>query len=184
MSRNIKERVEKYFLIDARRMRREKFLLPTRKFLALLTRGGRGVGYLSFEVLERRVRWSHISSEGILVCSDVIELTFTKCNFGGERCWFVCPSCQRRVAILYYSANSLLCRMCSQLNYASQQLSKLDSKLRRVDSLRSKLGADGMFVQKLSLVEKPKHMRHITYLKRLIRVHQLEQEIVAKMWPT
>jgi hypothetical protein len=36
-----------------------------------------------------------------------IKLTYTPCNFGGERPWFVCPEvingvkCSRRVAVLY-----------------------------------------------------------------------------------
>ena len=51
-----------------------------------------------------------------------LRLTWTPCNYGGSRPWFVCPGkgCGRRAAILYGPTNPLLCRLCRALAYATQ----------------------------------------------------------------
>jgi len=50
-----------------------------------------------------------------------LRLTWTPCNYGSDRPWFVCPGCDRRAAILYGTANPLLCRTCRGLAYPSQR---------------------------------------------------------------
>ena len=52
-----------------------------------------------------------------------IQLTTTKTRFGGERNWFVCPSCTKRVGVLYLSPGKrvLKCRGCLQLPYFKQK---------------------------------------------------------------
>ena len=49
-----------------------------------------------------------------------VPLTWTVCNFGGERPWFVCSGagCVRRVAVLYGPGKHFLCRHCYDLTYA------------------------------------------------------------------
>lgn len=54
-----------------------------------------------------------------------INLTATKCNFGGYRYWFKCPSCNKRVGCLYADTR-FLCRDCNNLIYRSS----LDSNTR------------------------------------------------------
>jgi hypothetical protein len=51
-----------------------------------------------------------------------LRLTWTPCNYGGSRPWFVCPGegCGRRVAIVYGPTSPPLCRLCRGLSYASQ----------------------------------------------------------------
>lgn len=50
-----------------------------------------------------------------------VQLTSSLGPHGGDRMWFVCPTCQRRVGVLYHK-NGLpfLCRTCHQLAYPSQ----------------------------------------------------------------
>jgi hypothetical protein len=52
-----------------------------------------------------------------------VALTWTECNFGGERPWFFCPGagCCRRVAILYGPGRYFLCSHCYDLVYESQR---------------------------------------------------------------
>ena len=52
-----------------------------------------------------------------------VSLTWTACNFGGERPWFLCPGtgCGRRVAVLYGPGRYFLCRHCYDLVYESQR---------------------------------------------------------------
>jgi len=48
-----------------------------------------------------------------------IELTKSKCNYGGDRVWFLCPACSRRVGTLYRRPlnHLFLCRNCNNLTY-------------------------------------------------------------------
>lgn len=55
------------------------------------------------------------------VVEQTIRLDRTRCNYGGERTWLLCPQCSRRMALLYFSQSRFLCRHCHQLPYASQQ---------------------------------------------------------------
>lgn len=45
---------------------------------------------------EERVRYS-------------VPITWTECNYGGRRPWFVCPKCSRRVGKLYLYSVSISC---------------------------------------------------------------------------
>ncbi len=55
----------------------------------------------------------------IEVNKQLIELTSTKCNYGGERVWFLCPACNKRVGTLYRKPLNkiFLCRICLNLTY-------------------------------------------------------------------
>jgi hypothetical protein len=49
-----------------------------------------------------------------------ILFTYTPCNYGGYRPWFLCPHCGRRVGKLYLGGKYFLCRHCYNLAYRSQ----------------------------------------------------------------
>jgi len=53
-----------------------------------------------------------------------VPLSWTPCNYGGNRPWFSCPSCGRRVAKLYLASRYFLCRHCNNLSYSSQREDK------------------------------------------------------------
>ncbi|MCL4353433.1 hypothetical protein M1615_03145 [Patescibacteria group bacterium] len=52
-----------------------------------------------------------------------IKLTTSKTKFDGERFWFICPRCSRRVGVIYrHIVNSLIgCRKCLNLKYRKQR---------------------------------------------------------------
>lgn len=52
----------------------------------------------------------------------------TPCFFGGERLWFLCPNCSKRVGVLYFIRNVYACRSCSNLAYRSQQKNHVGSR--------------------------------------------------------
>jgi hypothetical protein len=56
-----------------------------------------------------------------------IPLTWTSCNYGEKRPWFICPGkgCGRRVAIVYSRHGYFLCRHCHDLAYLSQRKAKI-----------------------------------------------------------
>jgi len=70
----------------------------------------------------------------------VITLDWTVCHYGGQRPWFLCPECQRRVAILCGEGKWFLCRHCSQVPYTSQGETRLDRLHRKFRKLRDRLG--------------------------------------------
>ena len=60
-------------------------------------------------------------------------------NYGGSRPMFICPQCARNVAILY-DGDSVACRRCHGLAYASQSETAADRALRRAGKIRRLLG--------------------------------------------
>lgn len=48
-----------------------------------------------------------------------VAISSSKCYFGGERKWFMCPCCSKRVGVLYRRPLSeyFLCRKCQNLTY-------------------------------------------------------------------
>ncbi len=72
-----------------------------------------------------------------------VSLVTTPCNFGGVRYWFGCPSCGRRVAVLYLAPGDVhfRCRNCNNLSYHSRNESNiygifgvLDRKIKKLRS--------------------------------------------------
>jgi hypothetical protein len=57
-----------------------------------------------------------------------VQLTYSLGPQGGKRPWFSCPTCRRRVGLLYH-ANGLpfRCRICCKLAYPSQYQSRNQS---------------------------------------------------------
>jgi hypothetical protein len=98
-----------------------------------------------------------------------VSLSWTPCNFGRSRPWFVCPgvvngvSCSRRVAKLYLKGRYFLCRHCHDLTYSSQQKAHRHAALRRCQRIRQKLGGTPNMTEPFP--SKPKGMHLKTYLR-------------------
>jgi hypothetical protein len=113
-----------------------------------------------------------------------VDLTWTACNFGGERPWFVCPGagCGRRVVVLYGPGKYFPCRHCYDLRYESQRKDKMHRGLRRAQKLREILGGSANMMKPFP--EKPKGMHHETYW-RLREEHdeaQMAQLVGMREW--
>jgi len=65
-----------------------------------------------------------------------IRLVHTPCHLGNTRPWFACPSCGKRVALLFYYETRFKCRQCHSLRFASQTASYLE----RIIDQKHKLG--------------------------------------------
>jgi hypothetical protein len=92
-----------------------------------------------------------------------VWLDRTPCNYGGERLWFLCPHCGRRVAVLYGAGVRFLCRYCYDLAYASQSEDYSSRMMRKARKIREKLGADADLTEPVS--EKPKGMHWRTFAR-------------------
>jgi hypothetical protein len=69
-----------------------------------------------------------------------VLLETTPCTLGGGRPWFCCPTCSRRVAVIYGKGRLFACRRCKGLVYASQAEDGGDRAARRADLIRKRLG--------------------------------------------
>jgi hypothetical protein len=110
-----------------------------------------------------------------------VALTWTACNFGGERPWFVCPGagCGRRVALLYGPGRYFLCRYCYELVYESQSEHKMHRALRRAQRIRERLGGSANMTKPFP--EKPKGMHWRTYERLWWEHHEAEMKQLAGM---
>ncbi|EJM25133.1 hypothetical protein PMI22_00479 [Pseudomonas sp. GM21] len=102
-----------------------------------------------------------------------VPITWTPCHLGGNRPWFLCPCCGRRVAKLYLR-RVFACRHCLHLNYASQQANKRDRAADLSSKLRRSLSCPGGYLSiPAELIPKPKGMHWRTFgqkVKQLKRV--------------
>lgn len=91
----------------------------------------------------------------------IVYFVKTPCNFGGYRLWLLCPSCSRRVAILYCPSRHFLCRHCCNLTYTSQQECREDRLRRKARKIRKRLGASNNLFE--PILFKPKYMHQKTF---------------------
>ena len=73
-----------------------------------------------------------------------VPLETTDCNFGGERYWFVCPSCCERAGVLYLPPGNeyFWCWGCHNLSYQSRNCSGMESlgiTYRKIEKLQSQI---------------------------------------------
>jgi hypothetical protein len=157
--------------VDVRYLQRHDLLIPGRWFSLRWSRAGSETGSIGGVVdgtdpPERVIlTYRHRSGPGS-EWEDVREpvpLTWTTCNFGGERPWFICPGagCGRRVAVLYGPGRYFLCRHCYDLVYESQRENGMYRALRRAQTIRERLGGSASMMKPFP--ERPKGMHHETY---------------------
>lgn len=90
----------------------------------------------------RKLKFSKDATALRLTCGhlkQVIRLTKTCCNYGGYRCWFMCPACHRRMAVLYLLGD-IKCRKCHGLVYNTERDTKIKRQHRKANKIRRRLG--------------------------------------------
>src|SRR5215204_1936764 len=186
---NKKTTIDECQRIDVRYLHREGLLKPGRWFSLRWSRAGRETGTIR-GVVSRDDRPEQItllyryrsgpSGEWEDV-QEPVPLSWTGCNFGGERPWFVCPGagCGRRVAVLYGPGKYFLCRHCYDLRYESQREDKMHRALRRAQKIWKHLGGSANMMEPFP--EKPKGMHWNTYDRLFWEHHEAEMEQLAGM---
>ena len=108
-----------------------------------------------------------------------VPLTWTECNFGGERPWFICPGagCGRRAAILYGPGRYFLCRHCYDLSYQCQRENAMYRAIHKAQSIRERLGGSANMMEPFP--EKPKGMHWKTYERLWWEHHEADMEQLA-----
>jgi hypothetical protein len=175
--------------VDVRYLHREGLLKRGRWFSLRWLRSGREIGSIRGAVEgsdrpERVILLYRRRSGPVAEWDDVREpvpLTWTACNFGGERPWFVCPGagCGRRVAVLFGLGKYFLCRRCYDLVYESQRENGMHRALRRAQAIRERLGGSAKMTKPFP--EKPRGMHWKTYDRLWWRHHEAEMKQLAGM---
>ena len=157
--------VEETKRLDVRWLDRQGYLQPWAQGIVTWHRGEHLRGSVSVAMADGRLvvecRYRRRGAEVWEDVRQVIALDWTACHYGGARPWFLCPGCQRRVAVLCGAGTWFLCRHCYQLPYASQGETVLDRGYRKVRKLRTRLGASQDLAEQIW--QKPKGMHRRTF---------------------
>ncbi len=175
--------------IDVRYLHREGLLKPGRWFSLRWSRAGRETGSIRCAVLGDEkpegviLTYRHRSGPGgeWEKVREPVPLSWTACNFGGVRPWFVCPGagCGRRVALLYGPGRYFLCRQCYELVYESQRENGMYRALHKAQAIRERLGGSANMTEPFP--ERPKGMHLDTYMKLFWEHHEADMEQLAGM---
>jgi len=166
---NKKTTAEEIKRIDIRYMRKQGMLKPRGWCRMTWERGGEPSGDIKYQADETGLDLSYRSRSPGEEWEPVTERVWfdrTPCHYGGERLWFKCPHCSKRVAVLYGLDVRFLCRHCYQLPYATQQEGYCDRMMRKARKIRARLGASNDLTE--PVWSKPKGMHQNTYYRLLI----------------
>ena len=109
-----------------------------------------------------------------------IMTTWTATNFGGRRQWFMCPSCDRRCAVIYRRGASPLwgCRVCMGGRYKSEHKSPHERMIHKAEKIRKRLGqTESGLVGRFP--EKPRTMHWKTYRRMKAQAEEIEMHVWA-----
>ena len=172
--------------LDIRLLKKQNGLKPGTLASISWSSNGESTGSIGYEIKENRMvlKYQHRKKEQDW--EEVIEIVFfdqTRCHFGGYRTWFLCPKCERRVAILYGPGKYFLCRHCSNLTYESCNTNSVQRIFDKAYKLKKQLG--GKSGLDYPIPEKPKGMHWKTYNRikhEIIRLEMLGDEAMFKKW--
>ena len=149
--------------LDIRKITRKGLLVPGCSFSWQWTVNDRPVASIRIRVDRPSLALSyHMKSTGEVV-EQRVQTQTTPCHLGGQRHWFTCPRCSRRVAVLYAPGRYFACRQCCGLGYATQKEGAGDRAATRADKLRKKLGWEAGILNGPG--GKPKGMHWKTFLR-------------------
>lgn len=103
--------------------------------------------------------------------NELVPISYTATNFGGQRPWFVCPGCKRRCRILF-GATLFRCRTCLDLKYECQYEPDYARAAFQSHKLRKRLGHSGPIDDPFP--SKPKGMHWSTYERLMERDEELQ----------
>lgn len=129
--------------LDIRRLQRDGALAPGRVFSWrwLVNDRVRASIQVRAESWQVELTYSYTrEGQPTELVRQAVLLASTPCRLGGSRSWFCCPTCSRRVAVIYGVGRLFACRRCKGLAYASQAEDGGDRAIRRADLIRKRLG--------------------------------------------
>jgi hypothetical protein len=138
-------------------------------------RDGKVIGSVSLRLCDNLMTISYRTPDqgSYRLVSESLVLTTTKCNFGGERYWFRCPTCDRRTTSIYIVGPPFQCRICLRLKYQTQREGPAGRALTRAIRISQRLGGRRYA---FSYGPKPKGMHGRTYRRLIEQLQNLKCE--------
>lgn len=168
-----KRTAERSLPLDIRQLKRSGCLAPGQGLSWKWSRGDRVHASIGAEVRKDHLllKYTHNTEQ----VEQRIYFTWTPCNYGGARVWFLCPHCGKRVAVIYSGGKYFACRKCCNLTYLSCNETAMDRKYRRANNFRQKIGARPGCFNPLPIF-KPKGMHQTTWDRIRWKIQILEEE--------
>lgn len=169
--------------LDVNSLQRAGRLKPGQSFGWNWTRRGQVVASINIQSFPGHLNLSYrtrSSDGGWQDMNYPVWLTWTSCNFGGERAWWLCPGlgCGRRVGVLF-GGKMYLCRHCQNLAYTSQRETPGDRALRQANRLRERLGWVPGIAHGAG--DKPARMHWRTYNRMCLEYYSQSNKVFASM---
>ncbi len=150
--------------LDIRKITRKGLLVPGSSFSWQWLVNNRQVASISIRVdFDHGMVLSYRKKNTGEVVEQRVQKQTTPCHLGGQRHWFSCPQCSKRVAVLYALGRYFACRHCGGLGYATQKKSAGDRTITKADKIRKRLGWEAGILNANG--GKPKGMHWETYLR-------------------
>lgn len=149
--------------LDIRKIARSGLLIPSSSFGWQWTVNDRPVASIRIWVDRESLVLSYRMKSTGEVVEQRVQMHTTPCHLGGQRHWFTCPRCRKRVAVLYAPGRYFACRQCGGLGYATQKEGAGDRAATRADKLRKRLGWEAGILNGPG--GKPKGMHWETFLR-------------------
>lgn len=128
--------------LDIRKIIRAGLWVPGNSFSWQWLVNDRQVAGIRIRVDVQSMVLSYLIKSTSEVVEQRVQTQTYPCHLGGERRWFTCPQCSKRVALLYAPGQYFACRKCYGLGYATQKEGAGDRAASRANKLRKRLGWD------------------------------------------
>ncbi|MDO8775186.1 MAG: hypothetical protein Q7K57_42070 [Burkholderiaceae bacterium] len=126
--------------LDIRKISRKGLLVPGRSFSWEWTVNDRVVSGISIRVESGALVLSYRKKSTGENVEQRVQTQTSACHLGGQRHWFTCPKCCKRVAVLYAPGRYFACRQCGGLAYATQKEGIGNRASTKADKIRIRLG--------------------------------------------
>ena len=163
--------------LDIRKITRKGLLLPGSSFGWRWLACQREVASIGIQVDMQSVVLSYHSERTGAVIEQRVQIQTSPCHLGGQRHWFTCPRCSRRVAVLYAPSRYFACRQCGGLSYTTQREGVGDRASSKADKIRKRLGWQAGILNGNG--GKPNGMHWTTYI-RLLSQHDALVQVSLK----
>ena len=152
--------------LDIRKITRKGLLMPGSRLSWQWLLNDQPLAGISIRVysFQRMLLCYRIKSTGEVV-EQWVQTQTSPCHLGGERHWFTCPKCSKRVAVLYAPGRYFACRECGGLGYATQKENAGDRASAKADKLRNRLGWEAGILNGGGLKPKGMHWKTFELLK-------------------
>ena len=148
--------------LDVNSLNKTGALVPGRESTSTWTRDGETIGAINICAAHDGITLVYRSRTGDQGWTDHrerVRVSWEPGGFGGQRPFFHCPDCTRRVLHLY-GLGRYLCRHCHRLCYPSQRECDSDRAQRRANRIRVELGGEPGWQ---NIPSRPKGMHRRTY---------------------